>query len=105
MSDPLATLEQDVINIVSEVLSVSDKPVDRESHFQNDLKPIIDTVIATRREIVSRCSRNCATESLPCQMFGPLKAAPVPIVPEITARHEPVPCENSQPDPARIFNG
>jgi len=45
MSDPLATLEQDVIDIVSEVLSVSDKPVDRESHFQNDLgADSLDTV-------------------------------------------------------------
>ncbi|MCY4173251.1 MAG: acyl carrier protein [Cyanobacteria bacterium MAG CAR3_bin_5] len=45
MSDPLATLEQDVIGIVSEVLSVSDKPVARESHFQNDLgADSLDTV-------------------------------------------------------------
>jgi len=45
MSDPLATLEQDVIHIVSEVLSVSDKPVTPESHFQNDLgADSLDTV-------------------------------------------------------------
>lgn len=45
MSDPLATLEQDVIDIVSEVLSVSDRPVTQESHFQNDLgADSLDTV-------------------------------------------------------------
>ena len=45
MSDPLATLEQDVIAIVTETLSVSDKPVTPESHFQNDLgADSLDTV-------------------------------------------------------------
>jgi len=44
MSDP-ANLEQEVIAIVSEVLSVNDKPVTQESHFQNDLgADSLDTV-------------------------------------------------------------